>query len=196
LRFDHISESKIEFIKEIGSLRILNKLRKCAVNCQSIEEFINQQLKFTPETKWRKRSRKAKRGTDEAFLGLMRVSGTAVLKLIGIAPEDADNYMFKSVVLKEKKLEPDIIGFPVLENNKQKVFLEFQAYEYPFIKYNLVSKVLMACAQDNDKGKVMAVIIYTEQKYKEVALSIHAFDTHTDELLYHQIKELVLTNYT
>jgi len=68
-----------------------------------------------------------------------------------------------------------IVGFPVLENNKEKVFIEFQAYEYPFIKYNLASKVLMTYAQDNDNGKVSAVIIYTEQKYMDAALSIHAF---------------------
>jgi len=51
----------------------------------------------------------------------------------------------------------------------------------------------MACTQDNDKDKVLAVIIYTEKMYKDVALSNHAFDTPTDELLDHQIKELVLT---
>jgi hypothetical protein len=119
-----------------------------------------------------------------------------MLKLIGIDPVDADRYTFKSIVLKEKKLEPDIVGFPVLENNSQKVFLEFQAYEYPFIKYNIVSKALMGCAQDNDKGKVLPVIIYTEQKFKDAALSIHAFDKPADEIFDHQIKELVLTHYT
>jgi hypothetical protein len=90
----------------------------------------------------------------------MRVSGTAILKLIGIDPLDAVNYSFKSIVLKEKKLEPDTVGYPVLENNSQKVYIEFQAYEYPFIKYNLVAKALMASAQDKDKGKVLPVIIY------------------------------------
>ena len=54
----------------------------------------------------------------------------------------------------------------------------------------------MACAQDKDKGKVLAVIIYTEQKYKDAALSIHAFDKPADQVFDHQIKELVLTNYT
>ena len=118
---------------------------------------------------------------------------------MGIDPEDAEQYVFKSIVLKEKKLEPDIVGFPVLESNKQKIFLEFQAYAYPFIKYNLLSKALMACAQDNDPGEVLAVIVYTEQKYKDAALSIHAFHAlgkPADVLFDHQLKELVLTNYT
>ncbi|KPA16825.1 hypothetical protein MHK_003011 [Candidatus Magnetomorum sp. HK-1] len=194
--FDHIPESSIQIIKGIGSLKTLSKLRKSAVNCQSKDDFINHLVQYIPEKKWRKRSKKAKRGTDEAFFGLMKVSGTAVLKLVGIDPDDADHYMFKSIVLKEKKLEPDIVGFPVLESNKQKVFIEFQAYEYPFIKYNLVSKALMACAQDNDNGKVLAVIIYTEQQFKDVALSINAFNKPADEVFDHQIKELVLTNYT
>ena len=196
LRFDHFPKSEIQIIKGIGSLTTLIKLRKYAVNSQSKDDFINHLVQYIPEKKWKKRSKKTKRGTDEAFFGLMKVTGNAVLKLVGIDPEDADHYMFKSVVLKEKKLEPDIIGFPVLESNKQKVFIEFQAYEYPFIKYNLVSKALMACAQDNDNGKVMAVIIYTEQKFKDVSLSIHAFDKSINEGFDHQIKELVLTNYT
>jgi hypothetical protein len=149
-----------------------------------------------PKKRWKKQSKKMKRGTDEAFFGLMRVSGTAILKLIGIDPLDAVNYSFKSIVLKEKKLEPDTVGYPVLENNSQKVYIEFQAYEYPFIKYNLVAKALMASAQDKEKGKVLPVIIYTEQRYKDAALSIHAFGQSAEEELDHQIKELLLTDYT
>jgi len=196
LRFDSVPESSINIIKDIGDLKSLNKLRKFAVHDQSNDEFIKHLLQYAPERKWRKKAKKSKRGTDEAFFGLMKVGGTAMLKLIGIDPANAENFTFKSIVLKEKKLEPDIVGYPVLENNSQKVFIEFQAYEYPFIKYNLVSKVLMACAQDNDKGKALAVIIYTEQKFKDVALSIHAFYKPVAEGLDNQIKELVLTNYT
>jgi predicted transposase YdaD len=196
LRFDHIPENRIQMIKSIGDLKTLIKLRKFAIRDQSKDGFIQHLIQYAPAKKWKIQSKKAKRGTDEAFYGLMKVSGTAVLKLIGIKPDDADNYIFKSIVLKEKKLEPDIVGFPVLENNHQKVFIEFQAYEYPFIKYNIVSKALMACAQDNDRGKVIAVIIYTAQKYKDAALSIHAFDKLAEAQFDHQIKELVLTDYT
>jgi len=178
LRYDHIPESSIQMIKGIGDLKTLIKLRKFAIRNQSKDNFIQHLIQYVPEKKWKIRSKKAKRGTDEAFFGLMKVSGTAVLKLIGIKPDDAENYMLKSIVLKEKKLEPDIVGFPVLENNKEKVFIEFQAYEYPFIKYNLASKVLMTCAQDNDNGKVSAVIIYTEQKYMDAALSIFQSPFH------------------
>jgi hypothetical protein len=196
LRFNNIPKNNIQTIKEIASLQILSRLRQYAVTCQSRDEFIKHLVQHIPEQKWRKQSKKARRGTDEAFFGLMKVSGHAVLKLIGINPDDAQHYLFKSIVLKEKKLEPDIIGYPVLESNEQKVFIEFQAYEHPFIKYNIVSKALMACAQDNDKGNVLAVVIYTEQKYKDAALSINVFGKPTDEVLDHQIKELILTNYT
>ena len=196
LRFDSVSDSAINIIQEIGNLNHLNLLRTYAVNDKDKDTFLNHLILYAPEKKWRKSSKKTKRGTDEAFFGLMKVSGAAILKLIGIDPVDADNYTFKSIVLKEKKLEPDIVGYPVFENNNQKVFLEFQAYKYPFIKYNLVSKILMACTQDHDKGKVIAVIIYTEQKYKDTALPILAFDKSVEEGLDHQIKELVLTNYT
>ena len=137
LRFGNISENSIQIIKRIGSLTILSRLRKHAVICKSKDEFNDLLVQYASEKKWRKQSKKHRRGTDEAFLGLIRVSGKAVLKLVGLDPEDADQYSFKSIVLKEKKLEPDIVGFPVLENNKQKVFIEFQAYVYPFIKHNL-----------------------------------------------------------
>ena len=54
----------------------------------------------------------------------------------------------------------------------------------------------MACAQDSDSGEVLPVIIYTEQKFKDAALSIHTFGKLGDNLFDHQIKEFVLTNYT
>lgn len=125
LRFDSFPESSINIIKDIGDLKRLCKLRKYAVNDQTKEAFTSHLIQYAPESKWRKKAKKSNRGTDEAFFGLMKVCGTAMLKLIGIDPVDADRYTFKSIVLKEKKLEPDIVGFPVLENNSQKVFLEF-----------------------------------------------------------------------
>ena len=196
LRFDHIPHNCIQVIKDIGELSVLESLRKKAITCKFIDEFIRYLFQSAPVKKWKKRSKTMKRGTDEAFYGLIKVGGTAVLKLIGINPREAVNYNFKSIVLKEKRLEPDIVGFPVLESHQQKVFIEFQAYEYPFIKYNLISKALITCAQDNDHGKVLTVIIYTEKKYMDVALSIKAFNSPADEILDNEIKELVLTDYS
>ena len=196
LRFDPMPERFIHILKGIGDLKTLNILRKNAITCQTKEDFITHLIQYAPDKKWRKQTKKAKRGTDEAFFGLMKVSGAAVLKLIGIHPDDADRYTFKSTVLKEKKLEPDIVGLPILENHQHKIFIEFQAYEYPFIKYNLVSKALMACAQENETGKVLTAIIYTEKKIKDATLSIQSFGKPADLVLDLQIKELVLTAYT
>jgi hypothetical protein len=37
----------------------------------------------------------------------------AVLKLLGIAPDEAEEYIFRAVVLKETRLEPDTEGIPL-----------------------------------------------------------------------------------
>jgi len=196
IRFATIAESIITTIKSIGSLHALDKLRAYAVTCESVDMFMSQLLKQAQGKAWKKKHRSVSRGTDEAFVGLMKIGGPAVLKLSGVDPSEAAHYSFKSVVLKEKRLEPDIVGFPVLERNKKKIFLEFQSYVYPFIKYNLVAKALMACAHNNDKGNVKVVIIYTEQKFKDAALSINAFNKPVDEIFDDQIKEIVLENYS
>ena len=48
------------------------------------------------------------RGTDQPFLRLMEISGSAILKPLGIPAAEAADYRFRSVVLKEKRLEPDV----------------------------------------------------------------------------------------
>ncbi|MCP4112979.1 MAG: DUF2887 domain-containing protein [Desulfobacteraceae bacterium] len=88
------------------------------------------------------------RGTDEPFLRLMGISGSAVLKLMGIAPEEAEEYVFRSVTLKERRLEPDTEGIPVLEGLGRKVFVEFQGYPDKYIRYRLAAKIILACTQD------------------------------------------------
>lgn len=66
------------------------------------------------------------RGTDEPFLRLMGIGGTAVLKLLGIAPGKADEYAFRSVTLKERRMEPDVEAIPMLEGDGKRVYIEFQ----------------------------------------------------------------------
>jgi Protein of unknown function (DUF2887) len=56
------------------------------------------------------------RGTDDPFYQLMQVSGSSVLKLFGMSSEEADQYHFKAVILKDKSLKPDIQGRPYLES--------------------------------------------------------------------------------
>jgi hypothetical protein len=43
------------------------------------------------------------RGTDETFLKLMTVSGSSILKLLGVPKKQAEKYHFRAVTLKEKR---------------------------------------------------------------------------------------------
>ncbi|MCP4344627.1 MAG: DUF2887 domain-containing protein [Desulfobacterales bacterium] len=136
------------------------------------------------------------RGTDEPFLRLMGIGGPAVLKLLGIAPEEAEEYIFRSVVLKERRLEPDTEGIPVLEGRSRKVFIEFQGYSDKFIRYRLAAKIMLACTQDKYEDKVFAGIVYTDEAYKKAALSVKAFGEKEGEYLQKSFTEIVLTDYT
>ncbi len=136
------------------------------------------------------------RGTDEPFLRLMGIGGTAVLKLLGIAPGKADEYAFRSVTLKERRLQPDVEGIPVLEGDGKRVYIEFQGYPDKFIRYRLIAKIMFACAQDKYEDRFFAGIVYTDQAYKEAALPVKAFDKETADRLQKSVAEIVLTDYT
>ncbi|MEO5372320.1 MAG: hypothetical protein H7833_19800 [Magnetococcus sp. DMHC-1] len=58
------------------------------------------------------------RGTDEAFVKLMTLSGDALLKLLGMDPQTAASYHFRATVLKEKRLAPDIEGWSLVAGNR------------------------------------------------------------------------------
>jgi hypothetical protein len=135
------------------------------------------------------------RGTDEAFLKLMEVSGTSVLKLFGFSAEQADKYHFRAVVFKDKRVEPDVEGVPILESKDKRVFIEFQGYTDKFIRYRLLSEILLGCQADQYEDQVLAGIVYTENKFQQAALPIQAFEA-TDCQLKGCIKEIVLTDYT
>ncbi len=107
----------------------------------------------------------------------MEIGGPAVLKLLGIAPEEAEQYTFRSVVLKEKRVEPDMeaLPLPILEGCGQRVYIEIQGYADKFIRYRLVSRIMLACVQDKFEDRVVAGIVYTDEAYKKSALTIKAF---------------------
>jgi len=52
--------------------------------------------------------KKTTRGTDETFLKLMTLSGSSILKLLGVPKAKAEKYHFRAVTLKEKRMEPDV----------------------------------------------------------------------------------------
>ena len=117
-----------------------------------------------------------RRGTDTSFFRFMEVGGGGILKLLGIPSDEAEQYRFRSVVLKERRLEPDIEGIPILEGKGKRIFIEFQGYRDKFIRYRLIAKVMMACALDGYQGKVLAAIIYTDMAWKKAALVVAPFE--------------------
>jgi predicted transposase YdaD len=137
-------------------------------------------------------TRTTKRSSDEAFLQLMTVSGSSILKLLGMPADQAANYRFRAVVLKEKRLEPDVEGFPLLESADGRIFIEFQGYKDPYIRYRLLAKALFGCAQEKYNGPVRAAIIYTDSKYHAAALAVNAFAGLAAGA---EIQELDLTDY-
>jgi len=136
------------------------------------------------------------RGTDEAFLQLMAVSGSSILKLFGVPPKKADKYHFRAVVFKEKRIEPDVEGIPMLESEDGRVFIEFQGYTDKFIRYRLMTEVLQGCQHDQYEGKVFAGIVYTDKAFQKAALSIQSFSETEDCQFKGCFQEIVLTDYT
>ena len=132
------------------------------------------------------------RGTDDPFYKLMHAGGPALLKLIGIT--SPESYRPEAIVLKEKKLYPDIVAMP--DNKGDRVFIEFQGYNDAMIRYSLCAKITGYCARNNYTGPVFGVIIYTEKPFKEAALSL---DIKSESGLFQisgQFREIVLSDYT
>ena len=138
--------------------------------------------------------KKTTRGTDETFLKLMTLSGSSILKLLGVPKAKAEKYHFRAVTLKEKRMEPDVEGIPMLKSEKGLIFLEFQSYWDPFIRYRLAASVFQGCTQQKYQESVIAGIVYTDNAYKKAALplsKIMGAENRQD-----WFKEIVLTDYT
>lgn len=140
---------------------------------------------------------KPRLGTDEAFLQVMTVTGPSLLKLFGLPQSQAEKYRFRAVVLKEKTLKPDIEGFPILESEDGRIFLEFQGYPDPFIRQRVMAEVFLGCVNEKYTGQVMAGIVYTEAKYQQAALPLNSF-LGTGKRCQCQdcFREVVLSQYT
>jgi len=145
-------------------------------------------------TKKRSKKDKSTRGTDEAFLQLMTVTGNSILKLLGVPSEKAEQYHFRAVMLKEKRLEPDVEGIPMLVSENEPIFIEFQGYSDPYIRYRLAAEVFEGCTRQKYKNEVIAGIIYTDSEYKTAALPLKALKAKGQTI--DSFKEIVLTDYT
>ena len=134
------------------------------------------------------------RGTDTAFLRLMKVSGKAILKLLKV--KNPGNYDAKAIVLKDKRLFPDIMAFPIMGSEDEIVFIEFQGYADKMIKYRTASRVTLACAQDHYTGSVRTVIVYTEKRFKEKAVDLDIKSKDRTLKIKGNFFEIALDEYT
>ena len=136
------------------------------------------------------------RGTDEAFVKLMTLSGDALLKLLGMDAQSAATYHFRATVLKEKRLSPDIEGWSLTSGDQPRVVLEFQGYGDPYIRFRLLSKVFASCAQNGYHGPVLAGIIYTDESYRTTALPLTIFEKRSGCRFDDCFVEVVLSEFS
>jgi len=130
-----------------------------------------------------------RRGSDDAFYKLLRVAGEAVLKLAGISGDFP--YDVQAETLKEKKISPDIVAVP-LQGTGEIVFMEFQGYADPFIRFRLAGSVVQYCFQKRYTGSILPVIFYTQGAYFKAALPLRLEDGSGRFGLRGDIKEIVL----
>jgi len=143
-----------------------------------------------------KRSARQSRGTDETFLQLMQLSGAGLLKLAGFSPEQADNYEFRAIEFKEKRLQrPDIEGIPILETLNTRVTIEFQGYRDKYIRYRSLNNMSQICLKSRDNKPVIGMIVYTEKSYQTAALALDKLITSLAREN-NIIQEIVLTDYS
>ena len=109
---------------------------------------------------------KKSRGTDSPFYQLMTIMGDAMLKLIGV--QSNNDYQPHAIVLKEKRLYPDIVAFPK-NKDREIVMIEFQGYKEPMIKFIMASKISMMCTQEQYTGAILGAIVYTDRKFMDVS---------------------------
>jgi hypothetical protein len=122
----------------------------------------------------------------------MYAGGEAILKFIGVEP--ARGYKPKAVVLKEKRLYPDIIAEP--EGEGDIVFIEFQGYKDAMIRYSLAAKMTSFCAREAYSGPVLGAVIYTDKPFQQAALPLEMKSISGSFRLSGQFKEIVLSEYT
>jgi len=107
------------------------------------------------------------RGTDFPFYQLMTIMGDAMLKLIGV--QSNNEYQARAIVLKEKKLYPDIVAFPK-NKDREIVMIEFQGYKEPMMRYIMASKITMMSINEQYTGHILGAIVYTDSEYMKASL--------------------------
>ncbi|MBF0507985.1 MAG: Rpn family recombination-promoting nuclease/putative transposase [Deltaproteobacteria bacterium] len=133
------------------------------------------------------------RGSDEAFYQLMQAAGDAVLRLVGVTY--GHPYKLRAETLKVKKVSPDIVATP-LSGQDNLVFLEFQGYADPFIRYRLLAAGLLYCTQKKHRGPFFLSIIYTRRAFRDAALPLHGLTSPEHPICQGRPKEIILEDFT
>ncbi|MBF0476052.1 MAG: DUF2887 domain-containing protein [Deltaproteobacteria bacterium] len=133
------------------------------------------------------------RGSDEAFYQLMQAAGDAVLRLVGVT--SGHPYKLRAETLKVKKVSPDIVATP-LSGRDNLVFLEFQGYADPFIRYRLLAAGLLYCTQKKHRGPFSLGIIYTRRAFRDAALPLHGLTCPGHPICQGRPKEIILEDFT
>jgi len=133
------------------------------------------------------------KGTDDPFYKLMKIMGDAMLKLIGV--ESNGDYEPRAIVLKEKRLYPDIVAFPKNKDGEI-IIIEFQGYKEPMMLYIMSSKITMLCTQEKYTGPVIGAIVYTEEKCKKASLPFSVSSKSGKSWIKGEFIEIDLSTYT
>jgi len=113
--------------------------------------------------------------------------------LIGI--QSHDEYEPRAIVLKEKKLYPDIIAFPK-NKDREIVVIEFQGYKEPMMRYIMSSKITTLCTQENYTGHVLGAIVYTDNDCKKASLPFSISSESQKSWIKGEFVEIDLSTYT
>ncbi|MBF0496367.1 MAG: DUF2887 domain-containing protein [Deltaproteobacteria bacterium] len=130
-----------------------------------------------------------RRGSDEPFYRLMRASGDAVLRLLGVAA--GYPYKLQAETLKAKRVSPDLVAIPVTGQGNL-VFLEFQGYPDPFIRHRLAAAALLYCCHNDYRGPFTLAVIYTERSCSDAALRLKGVDGEGNPTIQGWPREIIL----
>jgi len=182
----NISTKKLSnFIKGKQSITYDLSLKLADIFNTTSEFWMTLQLNYDQSEKLR--------GTDTPFYRLMTVMGDAMLKLIGV--QSKNDYVPRAIVLKEKRLYPDIVAFPK-SKDREIVMIEFQGYKEPMMRYIMAGKIIMMCTQEQYTESVLGAIVYTDNEYKEASLPFSIQSQSGKSWIKGEFVEIDLSNFT
>jgi predicted transposase/invertase (TIGR01784 family) len=103
--------------------------------------------------------------TDPIFYRLFQTFPSSFFELIGRSPEDAINYEFRSVEIKQTAFRIDGVFIPVSGSDQQPIlFAEVQFQKDPEFYYRLFSEITLYLRQYKPVSDWLAVVIYPTRR--------------------------------